>query len=208
MARNLEVKKRGNKKRRQKAVYLIIAEGRNKTETLYLTNFQDQSKSFIIRFVKAGSNTDVESLYKTMVAKWKELGLDANEGDKGFIVIDMDNDKQKAEKIATVINKNSNDAISFVVSNPTFEIWFLLHFKYTTKFYKDGNAVIDDLKKYIPSYDKNVDVFQICECSLSDAIENSKKIEAFFSSSGWPSVECNPRTDAGRLVKMLMDNSQ
>ena len=208
MARNLEVKKRGNKKRRQKAVYLIIAEGRNKTETLYLTNFQDQSKDFIIRFVKAGSNTDAESLYRTMVAKWKELGLDANEGDRGFIVIDMDNDEQKAEKIATLINKNFNDAISFVVSNPTFEIWFLLHFKYTTKFYKDGNAVIDDLKKYIPNYDKNVDVFELCEYSLSAAIENSKKLEAFFLNTGWPSVECNPRTDAGRLVKKLKDDSK
>lgn len=208
MARNLEVKKRGNKKRRQKAVYLIIAEGRNKTETLYLTNFQDQSKDFIIRFVKAGSNTDAESLYRTLVAKWKELGLDANEGDKGFIVIDIDNDEQKSEKISMLINKNSNDAISFVISNPTFEIWFLLHFKYTTKFYKDCNSVIADLRRYILNYDKNIDCFPYCEDMTMEAIENALKLENFFSKEIWPSTKCNPRTDVGRLVKRLMDNSQ
>ncbi|MCR5417133.1 MAG: RloB family protein [Pseudobutyrivibrio sp.] len=208
MARRLEVKKRGNKKRRQKVVYLIIAEGRNKTETLYLSNFQEQSRNFIIRFVKAGSNTDAESLYKTMLKKWKELGLDAGEGDRGFIVLDMDNDKLKAEKIIELNNKKSNSAISFITSNPAFEIWFLLHFKYTTKFYRDCDSVISDLKKYIPNYDKNVDCFPVCEDMTQKAIKNAEKLGTFFSNEIWPSVECNPRTDVMELVKLLMEDNE
>lgn len=205
MARSFEVKKRGNKKRRQKSVYLIIAEGRNKTETLYLSNFQDQNKDFIIRFVKAGSNTDAESLYKTMVSKWKELGLNADEGDKGFIIVDIDNDGQKVQKIVEIEKKNNNSAIKFIISNPSFEIWFLFHFKYSTKFYTDCDAVIADLKRYIPNYNKNIDCFSYCATLTLKAIENTSKIEKFFSQKTWPSTSCNPRTDMGELVKLLLE---
>ena len=97
--RRFEIKQRGSVSRRTKAVYLIIAEGHNKTETLYLSHFQDQVNDFNIRFVKAGNKTDAESLYQTVVNKWKELGLSGNSGDKAFVVVDMDNDSQKAEKL-------------------------------------------------------------------------------------------------------------
>lgn len=203
--RRFEIKQRGSVSRRTKAVYLIIAEGHNKTETLYLSHFQDQVNDFNIRFVKAGNKTDAESLYQTVVNKWKEFGLSGNSGDKAFVVVDMDNDSQKAEKLRKLIEENSNKDISFIISNPTFEIWFLLHFRYSTKFYPDGEAVIHDLKKYIPDYEKNSDCFSECLSGLQDAVANASKLENYFAEAEWPSVECNPRTDVGELVEVLWD---
>ncbi len=52
---------------------------------MYLSHFQEQGKDYYIRFVKAGNKADAESLYKTLTAKWKELGLSAASGDKGLI---------------------------------------------------------------------------------------------------------------------------
>ena len=37
-----------------------------------------------------------------MVSKWKELGLNADEGDTGFIIVDIDNDGQKVKKIVEI----------------------------------------------------------------------------------------------------------
>ena len=204
MARSFNVKQRGNNKRRQKAVYLIIAEGKNKTETYYLLNFQDQDKAYTMRFAKAGNNTDAESLYKTLVAKWEELGLSEQDGDKGYIVVDIDNDEKKAQKVAKLIRDNSISSIRFIVSNPTFEIWFLMHFKYTTKHFKNGDAVIDDLQKYIPNYDKNVDCYPYCIDKTLVAIRNCEKLDAYHGEEQWPSVDCNPRTDVVDLIKELI----
>ncbi len=201
MARAFAMKKRGVAQRKKKPVYLLIAEGRNKTETMYFSHFQDQDKGYTLRIVKAGNNTDVYSLYKAISKKWDEYGLSENEGDRAFIVLDMDADEQKAGKIRDVIRQNKHKGITFVVSNPTFEIWFLLHFKYTTKHYVDGHAVIEELKKYIPNYEKNADVFSSCEQMTENAIRNAEKLEDNFEGELWPSRKCNPRTDVGRLVK-------
>jgi len=203
VARAFAVKRRGVAQRKKKPVYLLIAEGRNKTETMYFSHFQDQDKGYTLRIVKAGNNTDVYSLYKAISKKWDEYGLSANEGDRAFIVLDMDADEQKASKIRDVIRQNKHKGITFIVSNPTFEIWFLLHFKYTTKHYVDGNAVIEDLKKYIPNYEKNADVFALCEERMETAIQNAEKLDVNFEGEQWPSEKCNPRTDVGCLVDML-----
>ena len=125
--RQISIKKRSSARRKDKSVYLIITEGKNKTETQYLSHFHEQGKDYSIHFVKAGNNTDAESLYKIMVSKWEEKELSEEKGDKGYIVIDIDNDPQKAQKVQKIIRDNRNPSIEFIVSNPTFEIWFLLH---------------------------------------------------------------------------------
>ena len=201
--REIGIKNRGSGNRKTKPVYLIIAEGKNKTETLYFSNYQEQGRPYSIRFAKAGSKTDAESLYKALSAKWKEMDLSEDNGDRGFIVLDIDNDPLKAEKISELIQANTNRAISFVTSNPTFEIWFLLHFRYTTKAYPNGDAVIDDLKKYIPDYEKNKDVYSLCCDKLEEAIRNADKLETYHKGKGWPSTDCNPRTDVAALVSLL-----
>ncbi len=202
--RQISIKKRGSALRRDKSVYLIIAEGKNKTETQYLLHFQEQGKNYCIHFVKAGKSTDAESLYKILAAKWKEKGLSADKGDKGFVVIDIDNDQQKAERVQKIIYDNCIPSIEFIVSNPTFEIWYLLHYKYTTKQYDNGEAVIKDLRKFIKRYEKSGDYHSELNDLLQQALKNAQRLEAHYAGKPWPSVECNPRTDMGRVVQLLL----
>ncbi len=39
-------------------------------------------------------------------------------------------------------------------SMPSIELWFLLHFKYTTKEFTNCAEILIDLKKYLPEYEK------------------------------------------------------
>ncbi|MBE5899955.1 MAG: RloB domain-containing protein [Lachnospiraceae bacterium] len=56
--RRLKTKDRGTKNRKKKAVYLIVTEGKNKTEKTYFANFIGRDKQYNIHFVNAGYNTD------------------------------------------------------------------------------------------------------------------------------------------------------
>ncbi len=202
--REIGIKSRGTKRRKLKPVYLIIAEGKNKTEVLYLSHFQDQEKGYNIRFVKAGYKTDADSLYNTLISKWEELGMSSKDGDRGFVILDIDNDPLKAQKVSALALVNTNTSVSFVVSNPTFEVWFLLHFKYTTKQYKDGDEVIKDLRRYLPNYEKNSDCFEDCIEKMKEAVKHSIKLAEYYIGSEWPSIECNPRTDMGELISRTL----
>lgn len=44
--------------------------------------------------------------------------------------------------------------ISVFLSNPCFEIWYLLHFRYSTKLYGSNEEVIKELGSYISDYSK------------------------------------------------------
>ena len=90
--------------------------------------------------------------------------------------------------------------IQFIASNPTFEIWFLLHFRYTSKYYADGKEVISDLKKYIPDYEKNKDAFLLCEDRMAEALKNAVKLNKQKEQEKYR----NPMTDVGQLVSLLV----
>ncbi len=204
--RRFEIKQRGKERRKTKPVYLVVAEGKNKTETLYLSHFQQQGMPYSLHFVKAGNKTDAESLYGVMVAKWKELELASDTGAMGFTVLDLDADSQQAAKVMKLIHDNDNESIKFIVSNPTFEIWILIHFKYTTKHFSSGSAVINELRKYIPDYEKSKDCYLECLNKQQEAVKNGEKLEKHFEGNQWPSVECNPRTDMAELIRVLCFN--
>ena len=94
--------------------------------------------------------------------------------------------------------------IEFIVSNPGFEIWFLLHFTYTTKHYKNCDDVIKDLKRHISDYDKNKDIYEQIEKSTFKALHNTDSLDKAYANQKWPSLDCNPRTDVGRLLRHLV----
>ena len=199
--RKIELKKRNLNNRPRKPVFLIVAEGINKTERLYFSHFQNQEAPYTIRFVSAGHATDADSLYRAINNRWKELGLDKTRGDKAFVVLDIDNDPVKNQKVSSLVQKSKS--IEFIISNPGFEVWFLLHFTYTTRHFQNCDDLIKNLKKYIPDYDKNVDVYERIDNNTSKALLNVDKLDKTFVGQKWPSLDCNPRTDVGKILRYL-----
>ena len=57
-------------KRKKKPVILIIAEGKNVTESQYFTSFQKQNNGFNIQMLTTDPSTDPERLYKKITHYW------------------------------------------------------------------------------------------------------------------------------------------
>ena len=81
--------------------------------------------------------------------------------DKIYCIIDLDNiykkqsEKEKYKKI-----KKAYPNIIFIENNPCFEIWFLLHFNFSTRDYNsDCKEVIKYLKKKLQIIRKLRDIF-------------------------------------------------
>jgi len=59
------------------------------------------------------------------------------------------------KKLDTLRKKyKDNPSVLLCDSMPSIEFWFLLHYKNTTRHFGTSKAVIKELKKYIPQYDK------------------------------------------------------
>ena len=168
---------RVRKVRKQKSKILIAAEGKNKTEKTYFSNFEDGKKSYNITYAR-GNNTDPLKLVKMLIKEIDELKLDLQDDDVAYCIFDTDVDINKNKIIEEAIQLARKNNIKIITSSPCFELWFLLHYDYTTA-NMDSEEVIKRLKEYYPKYEKNINIYPDIIKEIDLAIDRAKKIEKY-----------------------------
>lgn len=80
--------------------------------------------------------------------------------DEGIAICVFDADvstwnEAERKKLAALQKKyDGNASVLLCDSMPSIEYWFLLHYKHTTRHFGTSKAVIKELRKYLPQYDK------------------------------------------------------
>lgn len=195
---------RNNHNRKSKRVVLVAYEGENKTEKNYLSNFSGRDKDYIIKQVP-GNETDPVNLVRQTIQKVHDLSLYLLEDDKAYCIFDTDMKTEKNIKIDEAIKLAKDNNIIPIVSAPCVELWFLLHYEYTTAMIS-SNDVIERLKKHYPKYEKNCNIYFELKDRIDKAIENSKKLEKYQKQNNkkLQTVEANPYTEMYKIVEELM----
>ncbi|QLH74254.1 MAG: RloB domain-containing protein [Methanomassiliicoccales archaeon] len=99
----------------------IICEG-NRTEKKYFEGFRKEYRISII--VKPSKDRTPRGMIASAEKMIKELDFDLQGGDEVWCVFDVDNNSEE-DIIDAVCSKVP---VHCAISNPCFEIWFLLHF--------------------------------------------------------------------------------
>ncbi len=195
---------RVRKVRKQKSKILIAAEGKNKTEKTYFSNFEDGKKSYNITFAR-GNNTDPLKLVKMLIMEIDELDLDLQDDDVAYCIFDTDVNPNKNKIIEEAIQLAKKNNIKIITSSPCIELWFLLHYDYTTA-NMDNEEVIKRLKEYYPKYAKNINIYPDIIKEMNLAINRAKKLEKYQIDNNRRigTVEANPNTEVYKFVEYLM----
>jgi hypothetical protein len=180
-----------------KESFLIICEGEN-TEPEYFKAFK-----LTTAHVKAiGNMNKANALFFVREAiRYKKQHADY---DHCWVVFDMDQNSVQDFNDAITLAKKEGFDVAY--SNQSFELWYLLHFKYSHgKIYrKDFKQKID---KYLPfKYDKDKAIAKKMFGTLinkqNDAIENAKKLYDFVGDHSNPANE-ESSTTVFQLVEAL-----
>ncbi len=194
-------KRRKKNTRIPRKVYVIVYEGK-KTERIYFEKYRTRYSNLSIE-TPDSKYTDPKNLIK--FAKQYEENLTFDNGDTIWCVFDCDeNENDGLAKACKIAGKDIN--ISF--SNPNFELWFLLHFElYATKI--ERSEVIQKLKKYIPQYKKNMNIYDLLKDKRPQAISNARKLIKIHKKDGIKqiSVESNPSTQVYDIVEEILKNT-
>ncbi len=208
MGRKLNNRKISNdrkrKLRKKKNKIIIAVEGNNKTEKLYFDNFDDGKQDYSITIAK-GNDTDPLGLVKNLDKEVKKSELYLSKGDMVFCVFDVDVDSNKNKIIDEAKKYAQKKGIQVITSTPCIELWFLLHFEYTTA-NLSNNEVIKRLKKFNPKYEKNINIFPYINKNIDIAILNAKKLEKYQIDNNKKigTVEANPNTEMYKIVEFLI----
>lgn len=205
MGRKIEQISRNRKKRNSKSIILLGLEGKNKTEKLYFQNYISRDKSFNI-IISPGNDTDPLNIYENLKKYMTENDINSKNGDKIFCVFDSDVNDKKQLQIDEVILKSSNDGIDVIMSVPSFEIWYLLHYNYTTHQFLTNKELITYLEKNIGKYNKNINIYNNIFIKTEEAIKNSKKLKKYHNLEDNDiinNIKYNPSTDIYKIIEYI-----
>lgn len=205
MARRIEQIKRERKNRRTKETILFEFEGNNKTEELYFKHFQERNNPYNVKFAY-GHDTNPVGMIKSLINYMKKEDINIENGDKIYCVFDADIDINKQKRINEAIKMALEEGIEIIISIPSFEIWYRLHYSYTSKVYSSNKELVADLKNYIVNYEKNMDVYDILKKNMQQAIKNSKRLEKQQIENGrnLNDITCNPYTSVYKPVEYII----
>lgn len=192
---------RREKTRVSPKIVLVVTEG-NKTEEIYFKNYKIRGAGYVLH-IKHTNIKDPVGLLNYTITQIDDFDLDFEEGDTVWCVCDVDHHQnsaiQKASQTAS-LNK-----IKLILSNPSFELWYLLHFT-THQTPLNNVELIDKLKKFIPDYKKNEDVYKETILKRADALKNSKEliIKHLANKISLHSRESNPHTSVSDLIEYFL----
>ena len=211
-----QIEKRGQRRRKLKPVILIVTEG-SQTEPKYFEHYRSRQTNIDIRVVGSrtkGGETDYLGLIRKAVEYQNKNQISASNGDAVWVVADGDVNYNNPDPIAakdTLLSRARKLAdakgIHIAISNPCFEFWYLLHFQYTTKFFKDYPAVKTALTAYLSDYEKAGDVYAQLSEHTTDAIQNAKRVEQYHIQNDCNKpfgIAVNPFTDIYQLIESLL----
>lgn len=201
-------KSRSKKKLKFEKRLFIVCEGKKeKSEDAYLSGFLKTCKLLTnvhVEVVDTKPNTGKELVQ--IAANLKEFDYD-----EAWVVYDKDGYTKHPATFEIARIKDVNIAFSAI----SFEVWVLLHFKYTTRIFSKSEDVISYMKEEnLFEYAKNkCGMFQeIIQAggSLATAMKNAKKIQAHQEGANPSSrrYDYDAYTDIDKLITAIKEMTE
>lgn len=183
---------------------LIVCEG-GKTEPYYFSGLRDALRLNTANIEICGKecSSSPRGVVDFAIQKY-------NSGkyyDRVYCVFDKDKHETYNEALAWIKKKKleKGHKILAITSVPCFEVWFLLHYRYSSSGYvacqrSICEQVIKDLKQHIPEYEKGSgDIYRQIQDKTDTAVTNAKKL----SHHNTVVQTDNPSTKVHQLVEYL-----
>jgi len=199
------MKRDKRKERKARSRILILCEG--ETEKNYFQAIKEaeeyhQILSALTVKVAVAKHPAAERLVEEAIQLAGKAVNENNVYDQIWVVFDHDHQAHRKKAYDKALAENYSIAFSAIA----FEIWYLLHFIKTDKEFENGEALLKELKRHYPSYEKaRQNDFANLKHKLVDAKNNSdwlrtriKEVRGNIHVTDYPSW-----TDVDELVSSL-----
>lgn len=182
---------------------LIVCEG-SKTEPNYLKELRikRQLGNANIEICRPPGNDPMS------IVEFAEKRIKKDDFTRGYCVFDRDGhtNYDQALRMISELTNGQSGKLRAITSVPCFEIWPLLHFRYSSAPFEPigrqsaCDRVMAELKKYFPDYVKGLpSLFNKLEDRLNNALKHAKMLTEHNNSTG----SKNPSTGMHELVQYL-----
>lgn len=181
---------------------LIVCEG-SRTEPDYFRSLIQRLRLPGIRVqVVASDDSEPINIVKFALAKKKKGVAPGLPYSQIWCVVDVEVPphgtlEEARDKAANV------DNLQLIMTNPSFEYWFLLHFEKVVTPFQSNTDLQYKLKQLHPTYKKTRIDFDILFRRTESAITRSKEILREHHDNAEDLSDCNPSTHVHKIVEYL-----
>ena len=184
--------------KKKKPLIVICTEGGKKSsEYLYFRHFA--SRDLRIQF-SSGNSTDPEGMLEDLINYINNEDIKSEDECKIFLVIDTDLNENRIKKIEEIIPKCQKYNIEIITSAPTFEIWYLMHYRKNKLKFSTSQDIKKELEKINGIYKENMDMYQSIIEMLEEARKTALNIDQKIINDNEDLFRSNPHTSIYKII--------
>ena len=189
------------KQNRRKPLIVICSEGGKKSsEYYYFRNYA--SRDLRIQF-STGNSTDPKGMLEDLLKYIRNEDISSEDECKIFLVLDTDLDNKRINEIKEIEQQCNDNNIEIITSAPTFEIWYIMHYRNNRLKFLSSKDVKKELQIINGYYTESMDMYKMINKSTSSARNTAKNIEQQAVKNNDDLFKLNPHTSIYKILDTI-----
>lgn len=188
-------------KQQKKPLIVICSEGGKKSsEYYYFRNYTN--RNLRIQF-STGNSTDPLGMLEDLLKYIHNEDIASEDNCRIFLLLDTDLSKKRINEIKEIKQKCIDNNIEIITSAPTFEIWYVMHYRNNRLRFNTSKEVKKELQSLNGTYTESMNMYKIIKNSTDNARNTAKFFEQQTLKNKEDLLSSNPHTSIYKILDVI-----
>lgn len=195
---------RGQIKRNKKKPLIVICSegGKKSSEYYYFRNYT--SRNLRIQF-STGNSNDPKGMLDDLLKYINNEDIKSEDNCRIFLVLDTDLDERRINEIKKIESECVKHHIEIITSSPTFEIWYIMHYRNNALKFHTSKEVKKELQHINGTYTETIDMYKMIKNSTNYARNVAYDLEQQIIKNKEDLLKSNPHTSIYKVLDAIDD---
>lgn len=186
---------------KKKPLIVICSEGGKKSSEYYY--FRNHTNRDLRIQFSTGNSTDPKGMLDDLLKYIRNEDIASEDNCRIFLVLDTDLDERRISEIKEIEQECIDNNIEIVTSAPTFEIWYLMHYRNNRLKFQTSKEVKRELQNINGTYTESMDMYKIIKESTDTARSTAQSFEQQIIRNKEDLLSSNPHTSIYKILDAI-----
>lgn len=186
---------------KKKPLIVICSEGGKKSSEYYY--FRNHTNRDLRIQFSTGNSTDPKGMLDDLLKYIRNEDIASEDNCRIFLVLDTDLDERRISEIKEIEQECIDNNIEIVTSAPTFEIWYLMHYRNNRLKFQTSKEVKRELQNLNGTYTESMDMYKIIKDSTDNARSTAQSLEQQIIRNKEDLLSSNPHTSIYKILDAI-----
>lgn len=186
---------------KKKPLIVICSEGGKKSSEYYY--FRNHSNRNLRIQFSTGNSTDPKGMLEDLLKYIRNEDIASEDNCRIFLVLDTDLDERRISEIKEIEQECIENNIEIVTSAPTFEIWYVMHYRNNKLKFQTSKDVKRELQNLNGTYTESMDMYKIIKDSTDNARSTAQSFEQQIIRNKEDLLSSNPHTSIYKILDAI-----